>query len=231
MTVVATGSSQNGLWTNTGSDIDLVVLFNNRMAHNQHFLIKQCGKLVKQVAKPGTLFYVPAVKVPILRYQDKVSGIDVDVSVNNILAVYNSDLIYAYCQIDQRFHIMATFLKNWAKSVKIIGAPSGYLSSYALTLMVIAFLQSRQPPILPCLQARKVRSQQPRTVYYPVPIQELESKKRRRGGYTGGANRESSSEAKLFCMIMTDAFFESDPDVIKRYYTQPDGKRNTTSIG
>jgi predicted nucleotidyltransferase len=34
VTVVATGSSQNGLWTVTGSDIDLVVLFNNRMSHN-----------------------------------------------------------------------------------------------------------------------------------------------------------------------------------------------------
>ena len=140
ITVIATGSSQNGLWTVSGSDIDLVVVFHNRMAHNQHFLIKHCVKVVKKIAKPGTLCFVPAVKVPILRYKDLVTGIDVDISVNNILAIYNSDLIYTYCQIDQRFHILAIFLKNWAKKVKIIGAPNGYLSSYALTLMVIAFL-------------------------------------------------------------------------------------------
>ena len=40
--------------------------------------------------------YVPAVKVPILRYKDIHSGMDVDISVNNILAIYNSDLIHAY---------------------------------------------------------------------------------------------------------------------------------------
>lgn len=65
--------------------------------------------------------------------------------------MYNSDLIYTYCQIDQRFHILAIFLKHWAKRVKIIGASNGYLSSYSLTLMIIAFSQSRQPPVLPCL--------------------------------------------------------------------------------
>jgi hypothetical protein len=51
-------------------------------------------------------------------------------------------------------------------------------------------------------------------VYYPVPITELESKKRRRGG----GNREVSNEAKLFCMIETDAFFEDNLEVIKSDY-------------
>ena len=129
---------------------------------------------------------MPAIKVPLLKYQDSLTGIDVDLSVNNVLAQYNSDLIYTYCQIDQRFHILATFLKHWAKRVKIIGASNGYLSSYALTLMIIAFLQNRSPPVLPCLQERKLRTQQPKTVYYPVPIEELESKKRRRSHYGGG---------------------------------------------
>jgi len=74
------------------------------------------------------------------------------------------------------------FLKHWAKSqnVDIIGAAYGYLSSYALTLMVIAFLQSRSPPVLPCLQEKKVRDRQhKKTVYYPLPIDLLESKRRR----------------------------------------------------
>jgi len=35
---------------------------------------------------------------------------------------------------------MTVFLKWWAKEVGIIGAAFGYLSSYALTLMIIAFL-------------------------------------------------------------------------------------------
>lgn len=36
VTVVATGSSQSGLWTASGSDVDLVIVFGNRMAYNQH---------------------------------------------------------------------------------------------------------------------------------------------------------------------------------------------------
>jgi len=179
--------------------------------------VRQCGRIIKQIAKDGTLCYVPAVKVPLLKYKDSLTGIDVDFSVNNILATYNSDLIYTYCQVDQRFHIVASFLKHWAKQVRIIGASNGYLSSYALTLMIISFMQSRTPPVLPSLQERKLRSQQPRTVYYPVPIEELESKKRRRQHH-GGTNRDGSLESKVFCMIETDAFFENNLEIIKQHY-------------
>ena len=140
ITVSGTGSSMNGLWTATGSDIDICVVFHNRMAHNQHQLIRQCGKIIKSIAKPGTLCYVPAIKVPLLKYEDLETGCDIDLSVNNILAMYNSNLIFTHCQFDQRFHIMATFLKHWGKQVGIIGAPNGYLSSYALIMMLIAFL-------------------------------------------------------------------------------------------
>jgi DNA polymerase sigma len=116
-----------------------------------------CAKVVKSVAKEGTLMLVPASRIPILKFTEKETGLEVDFNVNNILAIHNSDLIYTYCQIDQRFHIMSMFIKHWAKQVDIIGAAYGYLSSYALTLMIISFLQSRSPPVLPCLQEKKVR--------------------------------------------------------------------------
>ncbi len=103
------------------------------------------------MAKQGTLTLVPASRIPILKFTEKETDLEVDFNVNNILAVHNSDLIYTYCQIDQRLHIMTMFIKHWAKQVKIIGAAYGYLSSYALTLMVISFLQSTNPPVLPCL--------------------------------------------------------------------------------
>jgi DNA polymerase sigma len=83
---------------------------------------------------------VPAKKVPILKFIDDESGFQVDFNVNNLLGIINSNLIFTYVQIDHRFHIMNVFLKWWAKSVGILGASNGYLSSYALTLMIIAFL-------------------------------------------------------------------------------------------
>ena len=118
-----------------------------------------CSKIISKVAKKGTLTYVPAAKVPILKFFDNESGIQVDFNVNNLLGITNSNLIFTYTQIDQRFHIMNVFLKWWAKSVGIVGAAYGFLSSYALTCMIIAFLQHTEPPILPCLQERKTDSQ------------------------------------------------------------------------
>lgn len=110
-----------------------------------------CAKIVKSVAKQGSLVLVPAARVPILKFTEKETGLEIDFNVNNVLGINNSDLIFTYCQLDHRFHIMCMFLKYWAKKCDIIGAAFGYLSSYALTLMVIAFLQSRSPPVLPCL--------------------------------------------------------------------------------
>jgi len=76
-----------------------------------------CSKFIKGIAKQGTISYVPAAKVPLIRYEDAKTAMDIDLNVNNILGVYNSDLIYTYCKIDQRFHILGIFLKNWAKGV------------------------------------------------------------------------------------------------------------------
>ena len=97
--------------------------------------------------------------------------------------------------------------------------------------MVIAFLQNRQLAVLSCVQARNLRNQQPKTVYYPVLIEELESKKRRRGGYNGGgSNTLGPPVAKVFFMIETDAFFKNNLEKIKREYMPKDGKRNKASV-
>jgi len=48
---------------------------------------------------------------------------------------------------------MGYFLKFWSKHWKLVGADNGYISSYALQLMVIAFLQGGlEKPVLPNLQ-------------------------------------------------------------------------------
>jgi DNA polymerase sigma len=59
-----------------------------------------CSKIIKKVAIPGTLTYIPAHRVPILKFIEFETGIEVDFNVNNVLALHNSDLIYTYCQVD-----------------------------------------------------------------------------------------------------------------------------------
>ena len=48
---------------------------------------------------------------------------------------------------------MAYFIKFWTKHWKLVGADNGYLSSYAIQNMIIAFLQAGlEKPLLPNLQ-------------------------------------------------------------------------------
>jgi DNA polymerase sigma len=55
-----------------------------------------CSKIIAKVARRGTLTYVPANRVPILKFIEDVSGIQVDFNVNNILGIKNSNLIFTY---------------------------------------------------------------------------------------------------------------------------------------
>ena len=55
-----------------------------------------CAKIIKTVAKQGSLVLVPASRIPILKFTEKETGLEVDFNVNNILAINNSDLIFVY---------------------------------------------------------------------------------------------------------------------------------------
>lgn len=55
--------------------------------------------------------------------------------------------------------------KYWAKQRQINEPYQGTLSSYAYILMVIHFLQQRNPPILPCLQRMTEPGVDPEPVY------------------------------------------------------------------
>ena len=134
------GICHNGSWNTEKSNIDVTAVFFDSLTHNHHQLIKMCSKIISKVARKGILVYVPASRVPILKFIEDESDIKVDFNVNNLLGITNFNLIFTYTQIDQRFHIMNVFLKWWAKSVQIIGPAYGFLSSYALILMIIAFL-------------------------------------------------------------------------------------------
>jgi len=43
-------------------------------------------------------------------------------------------------------------VKQWAKSMELVGSSDGHLNSYAFTLMTLFYLMKRRPPVLPNLQ-------------------------------------------------------------------------------
>ena len=93
-------------------------------------------------------------------------NINVDISVHNMLPIFNSYLIRLYGLFDQRFHIMGIYLKYWAKNNKIHGAQEGYLSSYALLIMIIHFLQKVvEPKVLPNLQKIPINDDYENPIY------------------------------------------------------------------
>lgn len=80
-------------------------------------------------------------------------NIQCDINVNNSLAIENTRLVKVYVDIDERVRPLAMIIKYWAKSRLLNDAAGGgTLTSYTWILMVINFLQTRDPPILPSLQ-------------------------------------------------------------------------------
>lgn len=114
-------------------------------------------------------------KVPILRFFDSNTRLEVDLNFNNIVGIRNTHLLKTYAQRKCYFNSMLTWIENWFETVDwrvrplvlvvklwarhhdINDAKSSTMSSYSLTLMVIHYLQNLPVPVLPCLQ--KIRAE------------------------------------------------------------------------
>ena len=134
----------------------------------------------------------------------------VDITFHNMLCIINTKLIREYSLYDQRFHIMGIYLKNWAKVNKIHGAPKKFLSSYALLLMLIHFLQKVvDPPVLPNLQRIPINNDIEKPIY-KEEIYEYSS---------NGTNYE------------TNIYFEKDMNKIDNYMEKlTNGKENKETV-
>lgn len=95
---------------------------------------------------------VSSAKVPIVKIWDPELELSCDMNVNNTLALDNTRMIKTYVQIDERVRPLAMIIKYWTRR-RIVNdaAHGGTLSSYTWICMIIAFLQLRQPPVLPAL--------------------------------------------------------------------------------
>jgi DNA polymerase sigma len=91
-------------------------------------------------------------RVPIVKFADPDSGLNCDVCVNNILAVYNTRLLRTYALLDIRCAQLIYLIKYWASMREINQPYLGTLSSYSYVLLVIHYLQSLPNPVLPVLQ-------------------------------------------------------------------------------
>lgn len=109
----------------------------------------------------GHFKLISMARIPIIQRQvrgpSNLGAWPFDLTINRLLGVFNSALIRHFVLADARFAPLALLVKAWAGRLGVNSSQHGYLSSYALYLMLIFYLQTRSPPVLPNLCAGRAQ--------------------------------------------------------------------------
>ncbi|NXI59123.1 TUT7 uridylyltransferase, partial [Chloroceryle aenea] len=175
------GSSKNGFGFKQ-SDLDICMTMDGlETAEGLDCIriIEDLAKVLKKQSGLRNVLPITTAKVPIVKFFHVRSGLEVDISLYNTLALHNTRLLSAYAAIDPRVKYLCYTMKVFTKICDIGDASRGSLSSYAYTLMVLYFLQQRNPPVIPVLQEIYKESKKPEilvdgwNVYFFDKIEEL----------------------------------------------------------
>ncbi|XP_012277794.1 poly(A) RNA polymerase, mitochondrial isoform X2 [Orussus abietinus] len=162
------GSSVNG-FGKMGCDLDLVAILdastenlNSRLVYHSKSFSKEkfhSRKLMDLIATsmeqviPGisNVKRIFQAKVPIIKFDHRYAGLECDLSMSQMTAVYMSELLYIYGAIDPRVKPLAFTVRKWAQSQQLTkNTPGPWITNFSLILLVIFYLQHAQ--ILPPLQ-------------------------------------------------------------------------------
>jgi len=195
------GSSANEMCFVSG-DIDMCLMI-DKLAGNQRMIV---NKLQRLLTNRGMQFVkaLPRARVPIVKFRDPKSRLLCDICINNALALQNTKLVADYSKIDPRVRPLAYLVKHWAKRRGINKPYEGTLSSYAYVNLVLHFLQTRDPPILPSLQVlaaneplRNIIDEYDCTYASPAP-------------YVGFGSANTTNVADLLCQFFYYYTYEFD---------------------
>ncbi|XP_068095078.1 terminal uridylyltransferase 4 isoform X2 [Hyperolius riggenbachi] len=148
------GSSKNGFGFRD-SDLDICMTLEgheNAEKLNCKDIIESLAKILKRHPGLRNILPITTAKVPIVKFEHRESGMEGDISLYNTLAQHNTRMLATYAAIDPRVKYLGYAVKFFAKRCDIGDASRGSLSSYAYILMVLYFLQQRNPPVIPVLQ-------------------------------------------------------------------------------
>ena len=131
----AFGSAESGL-SLKGGDFDLCLQIPDA---NEKKVLKKIGGMLRGQGMEDVQIITGA-KVPIVKFIDPRSGLHVDISINNTLALHNTRLLSSYANADSRVKELAICVKHWALHRNVSDSVNGTLSSYAWSILVINHL-------------------------------------------------------------------------------------------
>ena len=129
------GSAESGL-SLKGGDFDLCLQIPDA---NEKKILKKIGGMLRGQGMEDVQIITGA-KVPIVKFVDPRSGLHVDISINNTLALHNTRLLSSYANADSRVKELAICVKHWALHRNVSDSVNGTLSSYAWSILVINHL-------------------------------------------------------------------------------------------
>ncbi|KAL2092115.1 hypothetical protein ACEWY4_011913 [Coilia grayii] len=194
------GSSKNGFGFKQ-SDLDICMVLEgqeNSMGLDCIGIILTLAQALGKHSGLKNIIPIITAKVPIVKFCHVETGLEGDISLYNRLGLHNTELLASYASIDPRVRQLCYTMKVFTKVCDIGDASRGSLSSYAYTLMVLFFLQQREPPVIPVLQEIYDGQTKPEVLvdgWNTYFFRDLEELPRRWPSY--GQNRESVGELWL----------------------------------
>ncbi|EPY50511.1 poly(A) polymerase Cid11 [Schizosaccharomyces cryophilus OY26] len=136
------------------SDIDVCIVTRGngklRSTCQLAYILHSCMQELRNGMKRITC--VPRARVPIVKMWDPQLNISGDININNDVAKLNTEMLHLFVKIDPRVRALGLIIKYWAKQRSLNDAVGcGTITSYTLSCMIVNFLQTRKPCLLPSM--------------------------------------------------------------------------------
>ncbi|XP_012679578.2 poly(A) RNA polymerase, mitochondrial [Clupea harengus] len=92
-------------------------------------------------------------RCPLVRFSHQPSGFQCDLTANNRVAMKSSELLWLLSRLDERVRCLVFMVRCWARAHGLTSSiPGAWITNFSLSTLVVFFLQTRSPPILPTLE-------------------------------------------------------------------------------